>query len=107
MKSSLSRSQLGVYYASMAADGNRNNYQIPFLFTLPQGTDMERLRRAVYDALCAHPYLASHIVMGNDGQPLMESGSIGTHGIGIRRRAHHRSQRLCFGSPVARWATTT
>ena len=76
MKSSFSKSQLGVYYASMATDGNAKNYQIPFLYTLPEGTDMKRLRKAVYDALCAHPYLASHVVTGNDGQPLMESGSI-------------------------------
>ncbi len=78
MTSSLSKSQLGVYYACMATDGNEKNYQIPFLFTLPQGTDMERLRRAVYDALCAHPYLASHVVMGADGQPQMESSNIPT-----------------------------
>ena len=64
-----------MYYASMAADGNVKNYQIPFLFTLPQGTDMKRLQQAVWDALCAHPYLASHVVMDNDGQPQMESGS--------------------------------
>ena len=54
------------------------NYQIPFLFTLPKGTDMERLRKAIYAALCAHPYLASHIVIDNNGQPLMESGSFPT-----------------------------
>ena len=78
MKSPLSKSQLGVYYACMAAEGNEQNYQIPFLFTLPKGTDLERLRKAVYETLCAHPYVASHIVVGNDGQPLMESGSIPT-----------------------------
>jgi amino acid adenylation domain-containing protein len=74
MRSSLSQSQLGVYYACVANKDNNVNYQNALLVALPSVIDLKRFRKAVYDALCAHPYLASHVVLDDDGLPQMESG---------------------------------
>ena len=74
MRSSLSQSQLGVYYACVANNDNNVNYQNALLVALPSVIDLNRFRKAVYDALCAHPYLASHVVLDDNGLPQMESG---------------------------------
>jgi amino acid adenylation domain-containing protein len=74
MRSSLSQSQLGVYYACIANKDNNVNYQNALLVALPSVIDLNRFRKAVYDALCAHPYLASHVVLDDNGLPQMESG---------------------------------
>ena len=74
MRSSLSQSQLGVYYACVANKDNNVNYQNALLVALPSVIDINRFRKAVYDALCAHPYLASHVVLDDNGLPQMESG---------------------------------
>jgi len=70
----LSQSQLGVYYACVANKDNNVNYQNALLVALPSVIDINRFRKAVYAALCAHPYLASHVVLDDDGLPQMESG---------------------------------
>ena len=75
MKSALSQSQLGVYYACVANNDNNVNYQNALLVALPSVIDLNRFRKAVYEALCAHPYLASHVVLDNNGLPQMESGT--------------------------------
>ena len=75
MKSALSQSQLGVYYACVANNDNNVSYQNALLVALPSVIDLNRFRKAVYDALCAHPYLASHVVLDNNGLPQMESGT--------------------------------
>ena len=74
MRSSLSQSQLGVYYACVANNDKNVNYQNALLVALPSVIDLNRFRKAVYDALCAHPYLASHVVLDDNGLPQMESG---------------------------------
>ena len=61
MKSPLSQAQLGVYYACETSVSDMTNYQNPVLFPLPENTDIERLQQAVFDALCAHPYILGHI----------------------------------------------
>ena len=75
MKSPLSQSQLGVYYACVSSEDDKTNYQNALLVPLPASVDLDKFRKAVYEALCAHPYLASHIVLNDDGVPEMESGS--------------------------------
>ena len=74
MKSPLSQAQLGVYYACETTVSEEFNYQNPVLFTLPEDADLTRLQQAVQEALCAHPYLGSHIVVNDEGIPEMESG---------------------------------
>ena len=76
MKTSLSQSQLGVYYACVANKDKNFNYQNALLVALPSVIDLNRFRKAVYDALCAHPYIASHVVLDNKGLPKMESGTL-------------------------------
>ena len=75
MRFPLSQSQQGIYYACVTSSDNPTNYQNPVLFTLPPEVDLEKVRSAVYDALCAHPSLASRIVVDEEGTPWVESGS--------------------------------
>ena len=75
MTSPLSQSQLGVYYACVSNDDEYTNYQNALLFEIPSGVDLKRLQKAVNDALCAHPYLASHVVVDDEGLPRMEVGA--------------------------------
>ena len=75
MRSSLSQSQLGVYYACVTNNDELTNYQNPVLLEIPEDAKVEQVRKAVYEALCAHPYIASRIVLGEDGVPAVESGN--------------------------------
>ena len=75
MRTPLSQSQLGVYYACVTNKDEKTKYQNPILFDLPQDVAVEAVRKAVYDALCAHPYLASRIVLDDEGVPVVESGA--------------------------------
>ena len=73
MKSPLSQAQAGVYYACETSVSDEYNYQNPVLFTLPEDADLARLQQAVQDALHAHPYLGSRVVVNDEGVPEMES----------------------------------
>ncbi len=75
MKTSLSQSQLGVYYACVANKDKSVNYQNALLVALPSVIDLNRFRKVVYDALCAHPYIASHVLLDDKRLPQMESGT--------------------------------
>ena len=74
MRSPLSQAQLGVYYACETSVSDEFNYQNPVLFDLPADADLARLQQAVQDALCAHPYLFSRVVVNEEGVPEIESG---------------------------------
>ncbi len=76
MRTPLSQSQLGVYYACVTSQDEQLNYQNPILFDLPDSVKPEDVRQAVYQALCSHPYLATSIVLDDDGLPWAESGSV-------------------------------
>ena len=75
MRFPLSQSQKGIYYACVTASEAQVNYQNPVLFDLPREVAPEKVQLAVYEALCAHPSLASRIVMDEDGTPWVESGT--------------------------------
>ena len=64
--SPLSMTELGIYL-----DWTKNllgtAYNIPWLFPLPQGTDLARLREALTEALQAHPGILSRFAAGEDG----------------------------------------
>ena len=74
MRSSLSQSQLGVYYACVTNNDEFTNYQNPVLLEIPNDANAEQVRKAVYETLCAHPYRASRIVLGENGVPEVENG---------------------------------
>ena len=74
MRSPLSQSQLGIYYACKTSVNEFVNYQSPALFTFPKGIDLQRIQQAVYDALAAHPYLMSRIEEDADGVPYTIDG---------------------------------
>ena len=76
MKSPLSQAQAGVYYACETSVSDEYNYQNPVLFALPEEADIARLQQAVQDALCAHPYLFSHVIVNDEGVPEIESGEV-------------------------------
>jgi len=73
MRSPLSQAQAGVYYACETSVSDEYNYQNPVLFTLPEDADLVRLQQAVEDALRAHPYLGSRVVVNDEGVPEMET----------------------------------
>ena len=83
MKSPLSQAQAGVYYACETTVSDEYNYQNPVLFALPDDADLAKLQQAVQDALCAHPYLFSHVVVNDEGVPEIESGEV-TANVPIR-----------------------
>ena len=62
-----------MYYACETSVSDEYNYQNPVLFTLPEDADLARLQQAVQDALCAHPYLGSRVVINDEGVPEIES----------------------------------
>lgn len=72
MKGILSQSQLGVYYACRTAVDEQVNYQNPALFALPENVDVTRLQNAVSEALNAHAYLLSRVVLDENGEPYVE-----------------------------------
>ena len=74
MRTPLSQSQLGVYYACVTNHDEKTNYQNPVLFDLPHDITVEGVRKSVYNALIAHPYLASRININDEGVPEVESG---------------------------------
>ena len=74
MKSSLTQSQLGVYYACCTTIDDHVNYQNPVLFPLPEQVDITRLQQAVLDAINAHPYVLSRIEENEDGVPMAVDG---------------------------------
>ena len=75
MKFPLSQSQQGIYYACVTSSDSSANYQNPVLFDLPADVDLKKVQSAVYEALCAHPSLASRVVVDEEGTPCVESGS--------------------------------
>ena len=84
MKSPLSQAQAGVYYACETSVSDEYNYQNPVLFTLPEDADLARLQQAVQEALCAHPYLGSHVVVNDEGIPEMGSDGLQVTGDGLQ-----------------------
>ena len=76
MKSPLSQAQTGVYYACETSVSAEYNYQNPVLFALPEEADLARLQQAVREALCAHPYLLSHVVVNDEGVPEVLSDEV-------------------------------
>ena len=89
MRSPLSQAQAGVYYACETSVSDEYNYQNPVLFALPEDADLARLQQAVQDALCAHPYLGSHVVVNDEGNPEIEServSGLGVSGLGVSLR---------------------
>ncbi|MBQ7530968.1 MAG: amino acid adenylation domain-containing protein [Paludibacteraceae bacterium] len=76
MKAILSQSQLGVYYACVSSMDKEVNYQNPVLFALPEKVDVTRLQKAVSEALNAHAYLLSRVVLDENGEPRMDSDGL-------------------------------
>lgn len=71
--SPLSQSQLGIYFACINQNDDSANYQIPFLYSLPETIDLDKLKAALEDFKKAHPYVNSHIAV-IDGEPVMLQG---------------------------------
>ena len=93
MKSPLSQAQAGVYYACETSVSDEYNYQNPVLFSLPEDADLRRLQQAVQDALCAHPYLLSHVIVNDEGTPEVESGEV-TASVPLREAAPRMALRV-------------
>lgn len=72
-QSRLSQSQLGIWYACRNLTDEKCNYQIPFLYKLPDTVDIERLKRSLDAFIKAHPYILSRIVL-EDEEPMTIPG---------------------------------
>ncbi|MBQ4254786.1 MAG: amino acid adenylation domain-containing protein, partial [Bacilli bacterium] len=62
----LSKTQEGIFVESISAPGS-TNYNIPFLFKLDKGIDLEKLKTALVETLNNHPYLKSTLFMNDNG----------------------------------------
>ena len=70
--SPLSMTELGIYL-----DWTKNlqgtAYNIPWLYPLPQGTDLDRLREALTETVRAHPGILSRFAQGEDGNVMRKT----------------------------------
>ena len=48
-------------------------YNIPWLYPLPQGTDLDRLREALTETVRAHPGILSRFAQGEDGNVMRKT----------------------------------
>ena len=64
----LTKTQQGIYVETLSHPGS-TVYDIPLLYRLSPEVDLKRLEEAILKALQNHPYLNSHLVLGNDGEP--------------------------------------
>ena len=96
MRSPLSQAQLGVYYACEASVDDARNYQNPVLLPLPGDTDTERVQQAVYDALCAHPYILGHIEPdGENLTPVLSYGEGKTPVVEVKTVSEAEWEEVC------------
>ena len=72
MISPLSQSQLSIYLACQGLKESDGNYQLAFLYRLPETIDPERLKTAFEKVQKAHPYMLSRLVV-HDGEPCMDT----------------------------------
>lgn len=68
----LSASQMGIYLSCMQREGEAV-YNNPLLFQLGESVDMEKLARAFYSLMVAHPVIGAGIALNEEGQPVQFS----------------------------------
>ncbi len=66
----LSQSQLSIFLSCQNLDEQSGNYQLAFLYKLPQSIDLQKLKNALEAFVAAHPAVLSHI-QDRDGIPCM------------------------------------
>ena len=62
----ITQTQNGIFVACIASP-DTTMYNIPFLISLTDGVDIERLEKAVNEAFSAHPYLSTTLFMNDEG----------------------------------------
>ena len=67
----LSQSQLSIFLACQGLKPEEGNYQLSFLYKLPDDVDVQRLASAMHVVVQARPYLLSRLVL-EEGMPRME-----------------------------------
>ena len=67
----LSQSQLSIYLACQGLDPQEGNYQLSFLYRLPETIDLQRLAAAAETVVRARPDLLAHLVL-KEGMPQWE-----------------------------------
>ncbi len=66
---SLSKTQYGIYAECIGHEGEVC-YNLPYIYTLDNRLDAERLRRAIETAINARTTLFTRIVLGDNGEPM-------------------------------------
>lgn len=78
----LTQTQLGIYLECVKHDGEAL-YNNPFLYRIKGSLDLDRLAKALEQAVAAHPAISAQIVLGEDGYPMM------------RRQQQPSSEQVC------------
>ena len=66
----LTQTQLGIYLECVKHDGEAL-YNNPFLYRIKGTLDLDRLAKAMEQAVAAHPAISAQIALGKDGYPMM------------------------------------
>ncbi len=66
-QSPVSMTELGIYL-DWQKNPKGTAYNLPYLFPLPEGTDLDRLTEALRETLRAHPCVLAHFHMEEDGR---------------------------------------
>jgi amino acid adenylation domain-containing protein len=74
MYHSLSQTQLGIY-ATCVNSNEEGNYNIPFLYHLPNSIDVKKLARALDAIVEAHPYIKLQLDVNENGEVVAEDRS--------------------------------
>jgi amino acid adenylation domain-containing protein len=72
MNHRLSQTQLGIY-ATCVNSKEEGNYNIPFLYHLPDSVDINRLAKALNAVVEAHPYIKMQLTVADSGEVMAEN----------------------------------
>ena len=64
----LSKTQEGIYVES-SLNENSVNYNIPILIKLDSSLDIDKVKKSVVEAVNAHPFIKTRIIINEDGEP--------------------------------------
>jgi len=93
----LSQSQMGIWYACQNIGEDSGNYQVPFLYPLPQTIDLAKLKTALEAFVKVHPLVSSRISI-QDGEPVFAHGSVSE--VPVRDVDDIEDPSLCFGKAI-------
>ena len=98
MKASLSKTQYGIYAECVQHTGEAS-YNIPLIHVLDGSLDIERLCRAIEQAVAAHPTLFTRIELSEQGDPLQTIDDTETFSLNVEQTADIEAEKATFIQP--------